>query len=69
MVRSKDNDENNKFIDHLNEVVSIENAAIERLERRIQETAIQDSKKDITTASTGGKGTTKKIDRSDLYLW
>ena len=36
---------NNKFIDHLNEVVSIENAAIERLERRIQETAIQDSKK------------------------
>ena len=45
MVRSHDNDENNKFIDHLNEVVSIENAAIERLERRIQETAIQDSKK------------------------
>ena len=45
MVRSNDNDENNKFIDHLNEVVSIENAAIERLERRIQETAIQDSKK------------------------
>ena len=45
MVRSNDNDENNNFIDHLNEVVSIENAAIERLERRIQETAIQDSKK------------------------
>ncbi len=45
MVRSNDNDENNKFIDHLNGVVSIENAAIERLERRIQETAIQDSKK------------------------
>ena len=45
MVRSNDNEENNKFIDHLNEVVSIENAAIERLERRIQETAIQDSKK------------------------
>ena len=45
MVRSNDNDENNKFIDYLNEVVSIENAAIERLERRIQETAIQDSKK------------------------
>lgn len=45
MVRSNDNDENNKFIDHLNEVVSIENAAIERLERRIQETSIQDSKK------------------------
>jgi len=45
MVRSKDNDENNKIIDHLNEVVSIENAAIERLERRIQETHMQDSKK------------------------
>ncbi|HET7643356.1 MAG TPA: DUF892 family protein, partial [Nitrososphaeraceae archaeon] len=45
MGRSNDNDKNNKFIDHLNEVVSIENAAIERLERRIQETAIQDSKK------------------------
>jgi ferritin-like metal-binding protein YciE len=45
MVRSNDKEENNKFIDHLNEVVSIENAAIERLERRIQETAIQDSKK------------------------
>ena len=43
MVRSNDNDENNKFIDHLNEVVSIENAAIERLERRILETHIQDS--------------------------
>jgi ferritin-like metal-binding protein YciE len=45
MVRSSDNDENNKFIDHLNEVLSIENAAIERLERRIQETPIQDAKK------------------------
>lgn len=45
MVSSKNNDENNKFIDHLNEVLSIENAAIERLERRIQDTAIQDSKK------------------------
>ena len=45
MVRSNDNDENNKFIDYLNEVLSIENAVIERLERRIQETVIQDSKK------------------------
>src|SRR5918993_43765 len=45
MVRSSDNDENNKFIDHLNEVLSVENAAIERLERRIQETPIQDAKK------------------------
>ncbi|HYY71244.1 MAG TPA: DUF892 family protein, partial [Nitrososphaeraceae archaeon] len=45
MISSKNNDENNKFIDHLNEVLSVENAAIERLERRIQETPIQDAKK------------------------
>ena len=45
MVSSKDNDENDKFIDHLNEILSAENAAIERLERRILETPIQDSKK------------------------
>jgi ferritin-like metal-binding protein YciE len=45
MVSSKNNDENNKFIDHLNEILSAENAAIERLERRILETPIQDSKK------------------------
>ena len=44
MVSSKNNDENDKSIDHLNEVLSIENAAIERLERRILETPIQDSK-------------------------
>jgi ferritin-like metal-binding protein YciE len=45
MVSSHNNDENNKSIDYLNEVLSIENAAIERLERRILETPIQDSKK------------------------
>ncbi len=45
MVSSKNNDENNKSIDYLNEVLSIENAVIERLERRILETSIQDSKK------------------------
>ena len=45
MVSSKDTDENDKFIDHLNEILSAENAAIERLERRILETSIQDSKK------------------------
>jgi len=41
---SNDKDDNNKFIDHLNEIVSIENTAIERLERRILETPIQDSR-------------------------
>jgi ferritin-like metal-binding protein YciE len=44
MVSSHNNDENNKSIDHLNEILSIENAAIERLERRIVETHIQGSK-------------------------
>jgi len=44
MNSSKNNDENNKFIDNLNEILSIENAAIERLERRILETTIKDSK-------------------------
>jgi len=68
MDSTNDRDENNKFIDHLNEVLSAENAAIERLEKRIQATPIEDSK-DITTASTGGKRTTKKIGKPYLYLW
>ena len=45
MVSSKNNDENNKFIDHLNELLSIENAAIDRLDRRIPETPIPYTKK------------------------
>ncbi len=44
MDSSKNNDENNKFIDHLNELLSIENAVTERLERRILETPREDSK-------------------------
>src|SRR5688500_6926015 len=44
MNSSKNKDEKNKFIDHLNEHLSIENAVIERLERRILETPIKDSK-------------------------
>jgi ferritin-like metal-binding protein YciE len=44
MISSKNNGENNKFIDHLYELLSIENAVIERLERRILETPIKDSK-------------------------
>ena len=39
------NTKNNKFIDYLNEILSAENAAIERLFTRIQETPIIDSKK------------------------
>ena len=44
MFSSHNNDENIKSIDQLKEVLSIENAAIERLERRILETHLQDSK-------------------------
>ena len=44
MDSSKNNDENYKFIDHLNELLSIENAVTERLERRILETPRQESK-------------------------
>ena len=44
MGQSTNNDENNKFIDQLNELLSIENALIKRLERRILETPIKDSK-------------------------
>ena len=39
------NTKNNKFIDYLNEILSAENAAIERLFTRIQETPTNDSKK------------------------
>src|SRR5215210_1242987 len=38
------NSKNNKFIDCLNEILSAENAGIERLHRRIEETPIQESK-------------------------
>jgi len=45
MHSTNDSEENNKFIDHLNEVLAAENAAIERLEKRIQATPIEDPKK------------------------
>jgi ferritin-like metal-binding protein YciE len=41
---NSNNSKNNKFIDCLNEILSAENAGIERLYRRIQETPIQESK-------------------------
>jgi ferritin-like metal-binding protein YciE len=44
MDSSKNNDENYKVIDHLNELLSIENAVTERLERRILEIPSQDLK-------------------------
>ena len=40
MVFSKNNYENNKFIYNLKEVLSIENAVIDRLDRRILKTPI-----------------------------
>ena len=39
------NSKTNKFIDYLNEILSVENAAVERLYTRIHETPIKDSKK------------------------
>lgn len=41
---NSNNSKNNKFIDCLNEILSAENAGIERLHRRIQQTSIQESK-------------------------
>ena len=41
---NSNNSRNNKFIDCLNEILSAENAGIERLHRRIEETPIQESK-------------------------
>ena|ERR671912_1034076 len=41
---NSNNSKNNKFIDCLNEILSAENAGIERLHRRIQQTPIQESK-------------------------
>lgn len=41
---NSNNSKNKKFIDCLNEILSAENAGIERLHRRIQQTSIQESK-------------------------
>ena len=41
---NSNNSKNNKLIEFLNEILSAENAGIERLHRRIQETALQESK-------------------------
>jgi hypothetical protein len=35
---------NNKLLQYLNEILSVENAAIERLQSRIQETSLEDIK-------------------------
>jgi ferritin-like metal-binding protein YciE len=45
MVYSNKSVNNTKFIENLNGILSAENAAIERLHKRIQETPIQDPKK------------------------
>lgn len=42
---NSNNSKNNKLIEFLNEILSAENAGIERLHRRIHETALQESKK------------------------
>jgi ferritin-like metal-binding protein YciE len=68
MDSSKNKDENNKFIDHLNELLSIENAVIERLERRILETPIKNSKNLLQKHLQEGKEQQRRLtDLISLY--
>ena len=55
------NSKNNKFINYLNEILSAENAAIERLFIRIQETPIIDSKKILDEHLLQEKGQQKRL--------
>jgi hypothetical protein len=48
-----------KFVDYLNEMLSAENAAIDRLQTRIQETPIQEAKQRFAATSARNKRTTR----------
>ena len=52
------NDKTN-FIVYLNEILSIENAVIERLHRRMQVTSLTSSQNTLQDQTTGRKRTTK----------
>ena len=69
MVSSHNNDENSKSIDHLNELLSIENAVIERLERRILETLIKDSKNLLQQHLKEEKEQQRRLMDLNLFLW
>ncbi len=69
MDSSKNKDEKNKFIEHLNEILSIENAVIERLERRILETPIKDSKNLLQQHLREEKEQQRRLLDSNLFLW
>jgi ferritin-like metal-binding protein YciE len=44
---NRDKLDNDKFIEYLNEILSAENAVVERLNKRIQETQFEESKKTL----------------------
>jgi len=47
MFYRKNNTNKTNFIDYLNEILSLENAALERLDRRIQETPVKNSQNSL----------------------
>jgi ferritin-like metal-binding protein YciE len=44
---NRDKLDNDKFVEYLNEILSAENAVVERLNKRIQETQFEESKKTL----------------------
>ena len=44
---NRDKSDNDKFVEYLNEILSAENAVVERLNKRIQETQFEESKKTL----------------------
>ena len=80
--RRSDNTNKTNFIDYLNEILSLENAALERLDRRIQETPIKNSQNSLQQqfheekeqqsrlrkliVDCGGKPTSSKVDLLSL---
>jgi len=62
MVYSGNSANNTKFIENLNGILSAENAAIERLHRRIQESTIQDSKKILQQHIQEQKGQQSRLE-------
>jgi hypothetical protein len=49
--RKNNNTNKTNFIDYLNEILSLENAALERLDRRIQETPVRTHKTHYNSSS------------------
>src|SRR5919106_2799342 len=82
MFYRKNNTNKTNFIDYLNEILSLENAALERLDRRIQETPVKNSQNSLQQqfqeekeqqsrlrkliVDCGGKPTSSKVDLLSL---